>query len=194
MTQRPLSGLERVWLAADRMAPPFVNQCVLTDLPAFDTARLEAAVARAAAVHPGVCVRLCGRLRSLRWDADGPPPRFTTPADPAWTARDERDAPWLRTPLDPRKGPVCEIVALQGATPATRHIIIRTHHAALDGRGTQLFVEDLLAAYAGEGVRGAEAGPTYDLDLARPHAQKPRAEPPADAASPTGASGPGTSS
>jgi hypothetical protein len=191
MTQRPVSGLERVWLAADRMAPPFVNQCVLTNLPAFDTARLEAAVARAAAVHPGVCVRLNGRLRSLRWVANGPPPRFTTPADPTWTARDERDAPWLRNPLDPQEGPVCEIVALQGATPDTRHIIVRTHHAALDGRGTQLFVEDLLAAYAGEPVRGAEAGPTYDLDLARPHAPKPRPEPPTDAISPTGASGPG---
>lgn len=191
MTHRLVSGLERVWLAADRMAPPFVNQCVLTDLPAFDVARLEAAVARAAAVHPGVCVRLSGRLRSLRWETNGPPPRFTTPAGPTWVARNEADAPWLRTPLDPRNGPVCEVVALHGATPDTRHIVVRTHHAALDGRGTQLFVEDVLAAYAGEPVRAAEAGPTYDLDLARGQAPKPRAEPPTDAASPTGASAPG---
>ena len=194
---RPLSGLERVWLAADRMAPPFVNQCVLTHLPALDAERLGQAVERAGFAHPGTRVRLAGRLRATRWVVDGPGPRFTVLEGTTWLARSEAGAPFLAAALSPLRGPVCEVLWLPSNTPETRHLIIRTHHAALDGRGTQLFIEDLLGLYDGKPPLGAEAGPTFDLEMVRatgaggPHLQA-RLEPAADAIAPTGAAGPST--
>lgn len=189
---RPVSGLERVWLAAEAIAPPFVNQCVLT-LPAPLTvteAALRAAVARTAEVHPGVCVRPAGRLRGQRWAIDGPPPRVVRVEAPPWDARSERDAPFLQTPLTPGRGPVCEVVLVPrgggGGGAHTQYIVIRSHHAALDGMGTRLFIEDVLRCLDGETPLGAEAGPTFDLDLARSRAPGPRREPPADAVAPTG--------
>jgi hypothetical protein len=184
---RPVSGLERVWLAAEALAPPFVNQCVLT-LPApLSTEALRRAVEQAAGVHPGVCVRPLGRLSRQRWVVDGPPPRVVRVEAPEWDARSERGAPFLHAPLVPGRGPVCEVVHVVGGPAGGEHIVIRTHHAALDGTGTRLFVEDVLRCLDDVSPRGAEAGPVFDLDLARGRAPGPRREPPADAVAPTGA-------
>jgi len=182
---RPVSGLERIWLAAEAVAPPFVNQCVLT-LPGplnVTETELRASVARAADVHPGVRVSPVGRLRGQRWTLDGPPPRVVR-VEATWDARSERDAPFLRTPLTPGRGPVCEVVLINGVT--AQYLVIRSHHAALDGMGTRLFIEDVLRCLDGATPVGAEAGPTFDVDLARGRTPGPRPEPPADAVAPTG--------
>ena len=43
---RPLYGLERVWLVADRAWPPFVNQLVMEGEGRLDAAAWRDAVAR----------------------------------------------------------------------------------------------------------------------------------------------------
>lgn len=161
---RRLSGLERIWLMADRLAPPFVNQLVL-EAPTghLDGVDWDAAVAEAARAVPGISVRLRGVLGWTRW-APGPAPCLVRIADSTWDGQCGGRAAFLTSAINPRTGPVAEVVLVPGPTP---RLVLRTHHAALDGRGTLLFMEAL-----GRVARGEEPGfiphdATTDLELAR---------------------------
>ena len=188
---RLVSGLERVWLAAERIEAPFVNQCVLTPRVSVDAARLADAVARAGQVHPATRVFLRGRLRGLRWDVGDPSPplHVVRPEDTSTTLDRSEAAPFLMMPMScaggPGRGQAAEVVLVEGDLP---QIVVRTHHAAMDGRGTQRFVSDLLAALDGRPLRGGIAGPARDVQLLSKGPIRP--EPPADAVSFTGAADP----
>lgn len=187
---RPVSGLERAWLAADRIQAPFVNQLVLEGVGVPGPAALRIAVEQAAAVHPGCTLRLRGLLRGLRWTTDGPAPVLRVEDAPTWTGTGPEGAPFLARPLSPTHGPVVEVVLVRGANPdeATGHrLLFRSHHAALDGRGTWLFATDVFRALRGEPLVGSESGPWIDTDYARMATDEIREEPPADRGAPTGA-------
>ncbi|MDP2311485.1 MAG: hypothetical protein Q8P41_01155 [Pseudomonadota bacterium] len=191
---RPLTGLERVWLVADGLWPPFVNQLVVEgaggldptglDPTGLDPARLDPARWRAAVdtvlpAWPGARARLRGALGWTRWVADGAPPAVVEVDGAGWDARGP--APFTARPLDPHAGPIVEVLLVSGATP---RVILRTHHAAFDGRAAWALAEDLGAALRGEPVRGAAFA---DLsDLAYVGDVPPAPEPEADAMAPTG--------
>jgi hypothetical protein len=80
-----------------------------------------------------------------------------------WDGQSPEGAPFLREGIDPRQGPTCQIWILPGAT--TR-IVVRTHHALMDGQGTLLLARALFAALRGEELPTAELGPTTDEDIA----------------------------
>ena len=186
---RPVSGLERTWLAADRIHGPFVNQLVLegTGVPGPEALRL--AVDAAGRAHPGACLRLRGWLRGLRWTADGAPPRVRVEDGSTWDGHGPAGAPFLTDRLDPTTGPVVEVVLVRGADPGDasgQRLVFRTHHAAMDGRGTWLFASDVFRALRGEAPRGSESGPWTDLDYARMATEEPLPEPVADRMAPTG--------
>lgn len=192
---RRLSGLERVWLAADRIQSPFVNQLVLEGRGTIAAGALKEAVAAAAAVHPGMSLRLRGWLRWSRWKP-GPSPTFRVVDGRRWDGMGPKGAPFLDEPLNPYSGPVAEVLWVEGEVP---RMVIRSHHAVTDGRGATLFAEDLFRALRGEALLGAACGPLTDADLAeqvraRPVEKKGRptatkeveAQPPADRPAPTG--------
>jgi hypothetical protein len=78
-------------------------------------------------------------------------------------------------------GPIVEVLLLSGAVP---RVILRTHHAAFDGRAAWALAEDLGAALRGDPIRGATFA---DLsDVARVGAGPRAVEPPPDAWAPTG--------
>lgn len=180
---RRLSGLERIWLMADRIAPPFVNQLVLEapggDLDAVDW---DGAVDAAAAAVPGISARLRGILGWTRWTA-GPGPRVMRVTDSAWDGWSGGGAPFLARRLDPRRGPVAEVVLVAGPTP---RLVLRTHHAALDGRGTMLFMETLARVARGQDPVPVPDDPTTDLQLARDLGATPEASVSSDCVSPLG--------
>lgn len=156
--QRPLSPVERIWLVADRLCPPFVNQLVLEGDPAagpaLDEGAWRTAVEAAAAVNPGSRLVLRGVLGGSRWVAAPAPPAVRTVDGRAWDGRGPEGAPFLAEPLPPRGGPTCAVLLVEGAPP---RVVVRTHHAVMDGRGTLSFVEDVFRALRGEAPVGAAA-------------------------------------
>ena len=164
---RRLSGVERLWLAADRISPPFVNQMVLefTDGSSGGSAShsLEPALRKLAHAHPGASCRLKGWGGSSRWESGGALPEVRRVEAPEWDGTTGEGAPFLREPLDPRSGPVVELLCIGGRR---RRWVLRTHHAATDGRGTLQMALDLFRILRGEEPEGAAAGPLTDFQLA----------------------------
>lgn len=135
---RPIQGIERLWLAAERIQPGFVISLVIegesSDVPALQ-ARLERAVAASMLFHPGFQLRLQGFGRWLRGGIDGPvPPVRVVVSDWSGMAPDTT----VEAPLDPEgNGPDAarrrgvEVVIVPG--PPVR-LLFRVHHAFGDAR------------------------------------------------------------
>lgn len=162
--RRRLSPVERVWLTARRIAPPFANQAVFEapggDLDAVDWG---AALAEVARTTPGTSVVARGALGWTSW-VDGVPPRLRRVDGSAWSGRDGGGAPFLAAPLDPRAGPTVELLLVDGPTP---RLVLRSLHAALDGRGTLFLAERLFAAARGEALDLLPSSSLNDEQLAR---------------------------
>lgn len=184
---RPLSGMERLWLVADRIAPPFANQMVLEGEGLPDPSAAggwEQVLTALAEAQPGCRVRLRGWLGGCHWLADGPLPELRELDASGWDGCSPAGAPFLQQRLDPWRGPVCQILLLAGSPS---RVVLRTHHAATDGRGTLLFAEALFAVLRGERPAQASAGPLTDEGLAVLHGARPATRLPEDSRSPTGA-------
>lgn len=184
---RPLSGLERVLLVADRLMPPFVLQLVLEGQGQVPGERLQAALNQAAGALPGARVRLVGSLKQTRWVHDGPLPRWRQAQAPAWDGQSEAGAPFLAEPLSP-SGPVVELVEVGP------RLVLRALHAAMDGAGLLLFAEALFASLRGETPSPATGLSRVDRELIDPALLSQKGTPPArnmPPLAPTGR-GPGT--
>ncbi len=152
---RRVTGLERIWLVADALWPPFVNQLVVHGEGTPDVDAWRRAVAVLGGAWPAARARLRGVLGFTRWVADGvEPPLIVVDAASSWeagalaapeTAIDRA----LSRPLDPRRGPIVEVVLTRDA------VVLRTHHAAFDGRAAWAMAEDLAAILRGAPPRGA---------------------------------------
>lgn len=181
MPSRPLNGLERVWLVADRLWAPFVNQQVLEGEGPLDVDAWRAAVAATNAAWPAARARLRGSLGWTEWVDDGPAPAVVEVDGAGWDAH--RPAPFLERRLDPWSGPVAEVLLVHGATP---RVVLRTHHAAFDGAAAAMWAADLAAALDGRAIEGGPlAAAPRDVELAPPG--PPAAEPPRDRRPATGA-------
>lgn len=159
--ERRVSGLERLWLAAERIQPGFVIHLVLdgaAPLPAGFADQVREALPRAAALHPGFRGRLVGFGPWLRHRFDAPPPALLEEAAPGWDG--EAAAPWSTRPLDLRRGPGVEMLLVAGQTP---RLVLRAHHAVADGRAMVGFLGSLFALLRGEAPAPAVA--PDDLDL-----------------------------
>lgn len=166
---RRVSGLERVWVAAERIAPPFAISVVVEPASPVSLEALRDAVRAAAEVHPGM--RLVRRRG--RWWVGGEVPVQAAAGD-AW-------------PMDPLPTS-CEALHLGD------RFALRARHATTDGRGFWGFVEDVCHALDGRALLGSVAGPETDGDLARnapPHARfvSPREDVPAPGGPASDASG-----
>lgn len=188
---RAVSGLERAWLAADRIAPPFVNQLLLDASPGAElptAGALEAALAGLVQACPAVGARLHGALGGLRWAPGGAPPVVVEADGSGWDGQGSPGAPSaLAAPLDPARGPLVSVLRLTGPRP---RLVVRSHHAAFDGGGATLVADVLFALLRGEAVEPVPFGPPTDAALAA--GVRPEADPAPAAPAPTGPStGPG---
>jgi hypothetical protein len=169
---RALSGFERGCLIADRLVPPFVNQLVVEGDGVLEHELWAKAWARVAEVNPGAGSRLLGR-----WWVAGEPAPVRVVAE-AWSGQSPHAA--LEQPMDPTISAV-EVLLWPGDEP---RVVLRSHHAAMDGRGTWLLAEELGRALRGEPLLGSAAGPLRDVDLCV--GASPLPEPAADRPAPTG--------
>lgn len=163
---RSLTGTERMWLAADAIHPPFVNQMVLEGhgLPSAPGGDWTQVMERVCRAQPGWRMRLHGALGWTRWRADGPLPAVREVDGSAWSGLDGEGAPFLKDPLDPWRGPAAEVILVRGYTP---RVVLRTHHALTDGQGALLFARAFFAVLRGQAPPVAQAGPLTDWGLAR---------------------------
>lgn len=168
--QRPISGLERVWLAAEGIDPPFTIRLVLIParMPSID--RWRDAWTRTLAVRPGMRLRAHGRGRRATWVADGPIPAVET-IDGDWDGL--TDHPCLHQPVDPWRGPSMRLLV------GERAAVLLIHHAIADGRGCWRMARDLLAVLDGAEPVAAPLAP-LDAEVAARLERPDYTDPPAD--------------
>ncbi|MBN2800315.1 MAG: hypothetical protein JXX28_14335 [Deltaproteobacteria bacterium] len=148
-TLRPLSGSERVYLAAAQVSPPFANQLVVEGEGSLAPAALAEALRLAGEALPETRGRLRGALGWTRWVDSGEAPRVRVVDGAGWDGLGP--APFLDAPLDPWRGQVAEVLVVEG-TP--QRLVFRSLHAAADGVGTRTWMDLVFRALRGEALEG----------------------------------------
>lgn len=179
---RKISYNERLFLAADDMCPPLVNQMLHEGSGVLDKNKWQQAVKTASDANPGSRLALRGCLNMSRWVDTGKTPPVIEVDGSTWDATGPEGAPFLTKRLHPRDGHTCEVVLIQGETP---RVCFRTHHAVMDGRGTVAWIDDIYRSLRGEAPEG-NTSTISDLDLARSYQKMYRTPYPRDSIAPTG--------
>jgi len=150
--KRPVSLNERLWIVADRLNSPYVNQMVLEGKGSPSLTELKKAVETASEANPGSRVVHKGVFGFSYWKDSGKSPGIREVDGTSWNGYSPDNAPFLLDPLDPFKGPACEVLTVKGNP---HRLIFRTHHAIMDGRGTMVWVDDIFKALNGEKPLGS---------------------------------------
>src|SRR5688572_7611074 len=153
--RRRISPNERLYLAGERLSPPFAIQVFVEGEGAIDIDQLRRAVAAASRACPGVRLIAKGKY----WVDTGESPRVRA----IGPIRDltVENAPFLWDRLDPHTGPTCEVLLHRGERTT---LVFRAFHGVMDGRGVLLWVHEVFRALRGEAAVGADATET-DLGL-----------------------------
>ena len=151
--RRRISPSERLYLAGLRLSPPFALQVFVEGEGAIKLEELRHAVERASAACPGA--RL---VRRGRWWVDsGQAPAVRELEEAGFDGYDFERAAFTREPLDPKKGPTCEVLLLRGTPP---RLVFRAFHGVMDGQGVLLWLKDVFRVLRGEEPEGAGSGQT----------------------------------
>lgn len=123
-----------------------------------------AALQAVSAINPGARLRMVGK----RWESDGLPPRLRVIDEGApnsdWDGRNSDRADFLyETPFPLDTGPTVELLVIH--QPANKTLmVLRSHHAVMDGMGSMHFFLELFRALRGEPLVGTNAA-FSDTDL-----------------------------
>lgn len=158
------------------------NQIVFEGSGTLDSHRWRHAVAAASEANPGSRLVLKGLLGTCRWEDSGVTPPVTEVIGSTWSGYSHENAPFLEDCFNPKSGPTCEVVLVQGNTP---RVIFRSLHGVMDGRGTITWAEDVFRALRGEPCVGSSSILT-DTDLAKSIQNKFRKQYPTEHIPPTG--------
>ena len=148
--RRRVSAIERGYLAAAPLVPPFAVQLVVEGSSAIDPDELRAAVSG------GTTLRREGR----EWVDSGLPPPVKV------GSLESLDSADLRSPL-PDTGPTCEVLL------AGRTVVFRAAHAVMDARAVLTWAGDVFRALRGEQPLGRHST-TTDAMARRALAGRPR--------------------
>jgi len=188
--QRPLSTIERYYVSCDsfkdgKHLTPCMNQMVVEGNVDLDVEAFRRATTQASYANPGSRVKLKGHLGFSRWvDSDHSTPIRVIESD--WDGLSNDNAPFLQDPLPVRTGPTSEVLIIINKELDKSYIIFRSHHGAMDGRGTLHFANDVFRCLRGEEPIGENSNIT-DMELAlslNDHAKAEDLGP--DVAAPTG--------
>ena len=188
--QRPLSTIERYYVSCDSLKDgkhltPCMNQMVVEGNVDLDIDAFRRATTKASYANPGSRVKLKGHLGFSRWvDSDHSTPMRVIESD--WDGLSNDNAAFLQDPLPVRTGPTSEVLVIINKVLNKSYIIFRSHHGAMDGRGTLHFANDVFRCLRGEEPIGENSNIT-DMELAlslNNHAKAEDLGP--DVAAPTG--------
>ncbi|WP_144391871.1 peptide synthetase [Pleionea sediminis] len=165
--KRTLTPVERYYVSCDNHKPPHktpcLNQMMLEGIGDFDESKWQKAVEIASQKNPGSRLVLSGKLGFSKWKASNKPARLRIVDGSNWDGMSDANCPFQGAALPPFEGPTTEVVLIKG-NPA--RIAVRTHHGAMDGRGTQTFIDDVFRVLNGEEPLGENSTIT-DLELAK---------------------------
>lgn len=182
---RKISFNEKLWVAADRILPPFTNNMILEGHGTIDFQQLKSAVEAASEANPGSRLVLRGVLNNARWVDSGKCPRVREVDGSGWPGFSSEGAPYLLEPHAPvMEGPLGDVILIHG-NPL--RLSFRTHHAIMDGRGTMLWVEDIFRALRNETIIGSHSTLT-DMDIPMPFRNDSKISNANECVSPTGPS------
>lgn len=174
---RKVSALERYSLVINQAYRYHVDG-IVEGVGAVDLMALQQAVDKAAAANPAIRVRLRGFLHTARWVDSGIAPQVRLLPLSDWNGASERNAPFLLDRLEPlRGGAIADLMIVPCSDGKTR-IVLRTLHAAIDGRGFMHWLAEICRAMRGEPLQGSDSTLT-DLDIQRQYADRVPPEPPA---------------
>ena len=180
---RRVSGLERLWLAAGRVAPPFALHFIveLTELPGEDS--LQQAILALHSAWPTLHVRLQGSLSGCRWAPAAEAPPLRCFAGLPWG--EGALAPALLEALDggagaPERGPTLWFSRCAGPRPL---LVLSGLHSVLDGRSGYAILEALFGLLRGE-APGQPGPPLHEGARAKALGASLVAPPPADREAP----------
>lgn len=165
---RKLSVIEyyhaSVGISGKTVEIPRENGIVLEGEGQLSMAEWRAALDAAAAANPGARLRLHGDCWWARWDSDGPMPGLRLIENCEWDAHSDRGVEVLyATKLDLREGPTVELVVIPRPGNRTT-LVLRSHHAVMDGMGSVHFYQELFRALRGEPLVGTN-GSFADVEL-----------------------------
>lgn len=165
------SPVELSYIAEDTPeTSPFVNQFVIEGVGDITVSDLQAAVHRVAEFMPEIRLVMRGVLKWRYWDDGGPLPRVYAVDASHWDGQSSDNAPVLGAPMNVRKGPLCEVVLLEGEP---LRILFRTHHACTDGLGTLYLMESVFKVLRGEPVEPPNSRKTdWDVVQQEGHVEK----------------------
>ncbi|MFN3714386.1 MAG: hypothetical protein ACK4SX_12075 [Alcanivoracaceae bacterium] len=190
MMTRPVALVERFFLALETSSAPTRAECMVQQIiegeGTIDEVALRQAVRLASLANPGSRMLLRGHWGWLRWQVTDQttPVQVLDSVDWSGSELDPRHPDLLSPALDFRSGPASEVILVRKPVP---RLLVRTHHALMDGRGMMTFVEDIFRCLRGEAPLGSDHSVQYD-DLAEFSTERPLMATRANAALPGAAS------
>jgi len=173
---RKVSPLERYWLVLDEIYPCLATG-VIEGIGEIDPVRLQQAVDRAAKANPAIRVRLRGFLGFSRWVDSGVAPRVRQMKLSDWRGDSELHAPFLLERFRALRGQPISDVLVVPCTDGKVRLVFRALHAAIDGRGVALWIDDVMRAMRGEPLLGSTSR-LIDLDIQESYKDRIVPEPP----------------
>ncbi|NQZ90937.1 MAG: peptide synthetase [Moritella sp.] len=169
--KRKLSPTERFYISCDdfnaeETATCVVNQMVLEGQGDINIAAWQKAVTQASEALQGTRFRLSGKLGFSHWADAGKTTQLEVIRGLNWDGMSDNAAPFLNRPLDVKTSTGCEVLLVLGEDGGKHHIIFRTHHAVMDGRGTKIFADEVLRALRQQSLHGDNSF-VRDVDLAK---------------------------
>ncbi len=157
--ERPLSMMEYYFASIGRSSKSQEGDCeVITILEGESRVTLsewEAALAQVVAINPACRLRIVGKRQRSRWSSDGAPTHLRYVENCAWDGRSHDGAEFIKsTKFDLENGPTSELIIVRGQPD---RVIVRAHHAVMDGMGVVYCFEELFRALRGEPLLGTNA-------------------------------------
>lgn len=174
--RRPISPLEKVFLAKADLEPKqqFTNQGIIEGTGFFDIEKWKRAVHAASVANVASRVTLQRKNFKYFWTESDVFPTVRVVSDSKWDGMSSRGMEYLPDRLCPMKGPVCEVILVDGEK--TKRVVVNTLHGAMDGVGTVIWGADIFRFLRGEALVGSNSTLTDFEVVKKFKAKKPSAE------------------
>lgn len=156
---RPLSFLEYYFASIGRSPKSQEGDCEVITIIEGESRitrdEWEAALAKVIEVNPACRLRIVGKRQYSRWRSDGMPTCVRYVENCNWDGRSGVGAEFIKAMrFDLKNGPTSELIIVSGNP---ERVILRTHHAVMDGMGAVYCLQELFRALRGEPLLGTNA-------------------------------------
>lgn len=157
--ERPLTMMEYYFASIGRSSFSQEGDCeIITIIEGQSSVTFhewEMALAKVVDANPACRLRVVGNRQHSCWRSDGVSTRIRYIDNCTWDGRSHIGADFIKsTRLDLKNGPTSELIIVPGDP---HRVMIRAHHAVMDGMGIVYFFQELFRALRGEPLLGTNA-------------------------------------